>query len=110
MAKTYTDQVYAGTLGTSLSTIATIGANTVFILKGFFISNANANERKAEIQIGQSGSTRRLLPYVKAIGSGESIVVSNLHIPLTAGQLIRARGEVTSDMDYFFWGINEVNS
>ena len=104
MAKTYSDQVYSGTLSTSSTTVATIAAGTTFILKGFMISNANAADKMAELLIDD----KRVLPYVKPIPSGDCLVANNLHIPVATGLLIKAKGEVASDMDYYIWGINEV--
>lgn len=68
MAKTYSDQVYSGTLTTNSDTAATIAASTTFIMKGFCISNANAADKKAELLI----DGKRILPYVKAIPTGDS--------------------------------------
>ncbi len=106
MAKTYTDQVYSGTLTTSSTTIATIAANTTFIMKGFLISNSNAADKKAEILI----DGKRILPYVKAIPTGDCLIRSDLNIPIATGKTIKVKGEVTSDMDYYIWGVNEVTS
>lgn len=106
MAKTYTDQVYSGTLATAGATAATIGASTTFVVKGFCISNANAADKKAELLIDD----KRILPYVKAIPTGDSLIRSDLNIPVTTGKTIKVKGEVASDMDYYIWGVNEVTS
>ena len=106
MAKTYTDQVYSGTLGTSSTTIVTVAANTVFIIKGVVISNANAADKKAEVLIDD----KRILPFVKPIPSGDVLVVNDLNIAVAATKTIKVKGEVASDMDYYIWGINEVGS
>ncbi len=106
MAKTYSDQVYSGTLGTSSTTIVTVAASTVFIIKGIVISNSNAADKKAELLIDD----KRILPFVKEIPSGDSLIICDLNIPVTTGKTIKAKGEVASDMDYYIWGINEVSS
>ncbi|MHC1683408.1 MAG: hypothetical protein AB6733_12070 [Clostridiaceae bacterium] len=106
MAKTYVDQVYSGTLGTSETTITTVGVNTTFIIKGFVISNSNSADKKASLKIDD----KRILPYVKAIPTGDSLIRSDLNIPVTTGKTIKLYGEVASDMDYYIWGVNEVTS
>lgn len=106
MAKTYADQVYSGTLTTGSVTIATIGANTTFVMKGFAISNANAADKKAELLIDD----KRILPYVNAIPTGDTLIRSDLNIPVATTKTIKVKGEVASDMDYYIWGVNEVTS
>jgi hypothetical protein len=106
MAKTYGDQVYGGTLSTVLSAILTAAANTTFILKGFCISNGDTVDRKVELQI----DGKRVVPYIKPIPSGDSLIQCNLNIPITTGKAVSARGEVALLMDYYIWGVNEVNS
>ncbi len=106
MAKTYADQVYSGTLTTNSDTAATIAASTTFIMKGFCISNANAADKKAELLIDD----KRILPYLKAIPTGDSLIRSDLNIPVTTGLTIKVKGEVADDMDYYIWGVNEVTS
>lgn len=106
MAKTYSDQVYPGTLTTSSVTVVTVGADTTFIMKGFVISNANSEDKKAELLIDD----KRILPYVKPIPAGDSLIRSDLNIPITTGKTIKIKGEVADDMDYYIWGVNEVTS
>lgn len=106
MAKTYTDQIYSGTLTTEGATAATVAANTTFIMKGFCISNANSAGKKAELLIDD----KRILPYVKAIPTGDSLIRSDLNIPVATGKTIKVKGEVASDMDYMIWGVNEVTA
>ena len=106
MAKTYSDQVYSGTLTTSSVTVATIAASTTFIMKGFCISNANAADKMAELLIDDI----RILPYVTAIPTGDSLIRSDLNIPVETTKTIKVKGEVASDMDYYIWGVNEVVS
>ena len=106
MAKTYSDQVYSGTLTTSSATVATIAASTTFIMKGFCISNANAADKKAELLIDDI----RILPYVTPIPTGDSLIRSDLNIPVETTKTIKVKGEVASDMDFYIWGVNEVVS
>ncbi len=106
MAKTYSDQVYSGTLTTSSAMAATVAASTTFIMRGFCISNANAADKKAELLIDD----KRILPYSKAIPTGDSLIRSDLNVPVTTGKTIKVKGEVASDMDYYIWGVNEVTS
>lgn len=104
MAKIYADQVYSGTLTTSSVTTATIASSTTFVMKGFAISNANAVDKKAELLIDD----KRILPYVKAIPAGDTLIRSDLNIPVAATKTIKLKGEVSADMDYYIWGVNEV--
>lgn len=106
MAKTYSDQVYSGTLATAEATIDTIAANTTFVMKGFIISNSNASDRKASLKIDD----KRILPYVKPIPTGDALIRSDLNIAIATGKTIKLYGEVASDMDYYIWGVNEVTS
>jgi hypothetical protein len=106
MAKTYSDQVYSGTLTTSSVTVVTVAASTTFIMRGFCISNANAADKKAELLIDDI----RILPYSKAIPMGDALIRSDLNIPVTTGKTIKVKGEVIDDMDYYIWGVNEVTS
>lgn len=106
MAISRSDQVYTGTLTAASATIATIAANTTFIMQGFAISNANAADKKAELLI----DGKRFLPYMKPIPSGEALVRSGINYPVTTGLLIKLKGEVAADMDFFIWGVNEVTS
>lgn len=106
MAITRTDVVYSGTLATGGATILTVAASTTFLMNGFIISNANAAAKKAELLIDD----KRILPYVKSIASGDSIVVNDLNIPVLTTKTIKVKGEVNSDMDYYIWGVNEVTS
>ena len=106
MAVTRTDVVYSGTLATAGATALTVAASTTFLMMGFVISNANAAAKKAELLIDDM----RILPYIKAIGSGDAIVEKGLNIPVLTGKTIKVKGEVASDMDYYIWGVNEVTS
>ncbi|MCM1567737.1 MAG: hypothetical protein FNP40_02525 [Dehalobacter sp. 4CP] len=106
MTKIYSDQVYSGTLTTGSVTVATIAANTTFIMKGFCISNANAADKKAELLIDD----KRILPYIKAIPTGDALIRSDLNIPVATTKTIKVKGEVATDMDYYIWGVNEVTS
>jgi len=106
LAKTYSDQVYSGTLTTSSVTVVTVAASTTFIMKGFVISNANAEGRTAELLIDD----KRILPFVADVDSGDSLIVSDLNIPVATTKTIKVKGEVANDMDYYIWGINEVTS
>jgi len=106
MAITRTDVVYSGTLATGGATVATIAASTTFIMRGFCISNANAADKKAELLIDD----KRILPYVKAIPTGESLIRSDLNIPVATTKTIKVKGEVDTDMDYYIWGILETTA
>lgn len=106
MAKTYADQVYSGTLTTGSVTVATIAASTTFVMKGFAISNANAADKKAELLIDD----KRILPYVKAIPTGDTLIRSDLNVPVATTKTIKVKGEVATDMDFYIWGVNEVTS
>lgn len=104
MAKAYTDRKYAGTLTTTQITIP-IAVGTKFIPAGIIITNANAADKKAEIIWGIT----RLLPYVNSIDSGEFYQAENPLPPLLAGETIKLKGEVASDMDYVIWGLDETD-
>lgn len=103
---TRTDQVYSGTLTTGSVTVATQAANTTFVMKGFAISNANAADKKAELLVDD----KRIIPYLKAIPTGDTLIRSDLNIPVTTTKTIKVKGEVATDMDYYIWGILEVTS
>lgn len=107
MAITRTDVVYSGVLDTSAATI-TIGANTTFVMKGFCFSNSNAADKKVELLI----DSIRIVPYVagSAIPTGDSLIRSDLNIPVLTGKVISVKSEVATDMDYMIWGISEVTS
>ena len=105
MAVTRTDLVYSGTLTTSETTVATIAANTTYIIKGIWISNSNAANKTATIKIDD----KRLVPGTY-IPTKDTLILDNLHIPVVAGKTIKAVGEVATDMDYYIWGIQEVSS
>ncbi|UZQ50611.1 hypothetical protein [Clostridium kluyveri] len=105
MDKTYSDQIYSGTLATTSTTIATIAANTTFIMKGFIISNANTADKKAELLVNNI----RILPFVKAIPTGDCLKVP-MDMPVLSGQTIKLKGEIETDMDYYIWGVNEVTT
>ena len=106
MAITRTDVVYSGTLTTSSVTVVTVAANTTFVMQGFAISNANAADKKAELLIDD----KRILSYVTAIPTGDTLIRTGLNIPVATTKTIKVKGEVASDMDYYIWGINEVSS
>jgi hypothetical protein len=106
MAIVRADKIYSGTLTTTEVTIDTIGTNTTFVMKGFIISNSNAADKKASLKIDGI----RILPYVKAIPTGDSLIRSDLEIPVVSGKTLKLYGEVASDMDYYIWGVNEVTS
>src|SRR5690348_1631103 len=97
---TRSDRVYSGTLTAGSVTIATIAANTTFIMRGFAISNANAADKKAELLIDD----KRMLPYSKPIPTGETLITNELNYPVTTGLTLKVKGEVATDMDYFIWG------
>lgn len=107
MPKTYSDQVYSGTLGTVEATLATIAANTTFILKGIIISNSNAADKYANIKIDD----KRIVPN-KVVPTKNSIIITfpDGGLPIAAGKTIKGTGEVAADMDYYIWGVNEVTS
>jgi hypothetical protein len=103
---TRSDKVYSGTLTTSSVTVVTAAADTTFVMKGFWISNADSEGRKAEFLIDD----KRLLPYVEDIESGDCIIRDQLCIPVTTGKTIKVKGEVADDMDYYIWGVEEDDS
>lgn len=105
MIITRSDHIFSGTLGTNATT-ETVAANTTFVMKGFCFSNANAADKKAELLI----DGKRIVPYSKAIPAGDSLIRSDLNIPVTTGKIISVKGEVANDMDYYIWGTNEVTS
>lgn len=106
MAKTYSDQTYSGTLGTAEATLATIAANTTFIMKGIIISNSNAADKFANLKIDD----KRIVPN-KAVPTKNSIIITfDGGLPIGAGKTIKATGEVANDIDYYIWGVNEVTS
>lgn len=106
MAKTYSDQIYSGTLATAETTIDTIAANTTFVMKGFIISNSNSADKKASLKIDGI----RILPYVKPIPTGDALICSDLNIAVATGKTLKLYAEVAADMDYYIWGVNEVTS
>ena len=105
MAVTRTDVVYSGTLTTSEATVVTVASNTAFIIKGFWISNSNAESKYAILKIDD----KRFVPscYVPA---KDALIQDNLHIPVLATKTIKVTGEVATDMDYYIWGVQEVTS
>lgn len=105
MAITRTDVVYSGTLSNTEATILTVAASTTYIIKGFWISNANAANKTASLKIDD----KRLVAGL-TIPTKDTVIEDNLHIPVLAGKTIKAAGEVASDMDYYIWGIQEVTS
>lgn len=106
MAVTRTDVVYSGTLATGGATVVTVAASTAYIINGIIISNANAAGQLAEVLVDD----KRIIPYVKAIPTGEAIILTNLNIPVLATKTIKVKGAVNSDMDYYIWGVQEVTS
>jgi hypothetical protein len=105
MGKTYTDQVYSGTLTTAETTIATVAANTTFIIKGFWISNSNGADKYANLKIDDKRFvTNRPVP------AKDTLIQDNLNIPVANGKTLKATGEVDTDLDYYIWGVNEVNT
>lgn len=105
MAKTYTDQVYSGTLTTGEVTVATIASNTTFIIKGFWISNSNAADKKATLKIDD-----KRFVATRPVPTLDTLVQDNLNIPVATGKTIKVTGEVATDMDYYIWGVNEVTA
>lgn len=107
MAKTYTDQVYSGTLATSEATIATIAANTTFIMKGIIISNSSAEDKYANIKVDD----KRVVPN-KPIPANNSILITfpDGGLPIATGKTIKGTGEIDNDLDYYVWGVNEVTA
>lgn len=105
MAVTRADKVYSGTLSGVEDTVATIAASTTFIMKGFFISNANAADKYFTFKVNGIR-----LATTKAVPLKDSIVVDNLNLPVLTGQTIKITGEVAADMDYYVWGVEEVTS
>ena len=105
MAVTRTDLVYSGTLTTDEITVVTIATNTIFIIKGIWISNSNAYSKVASVKIDD----KRLMPTT-AIPAYDALILDNLHIPVMPGKAIKVKGEVAVDMDYYIWGIQEVMS
>ena len=105
--KTYTDQVYSGTLAAAEATIATIAENTTFIMKGILISNSNAADKFANIKVDD----KRIVPN-KAVPTKNSILITfpDGGLPIPTGKTIKATGEVANDLDYYIWGVNEVTS
>ena len=102
---TRTDLVYSGTLDTTPTGVVMVAAGTTFIMKGFWISNSNAADKYAVLLIDNN----RLVPSTP-VPTRDTIIQDNLHIPVTAGKTIMVVGEVTDDMDYYIWGIQEVVS
>lgn len=105
MAKTYSDQVYSGTLSTSETTIATIASNTTFILNGFWISNANVSNQNFTLKLND-----KRFAINSVIPTKDTLIEQKLSIPILTTQTIKLTGSVDSDMDYYIWGVNEVTS
>ena len=103
----YTDQVYSGTLTTSEATIATIAANTTFIMKGLIISNSNAEDKYTNIKVDD----KRIVPD-KAVPTKNSLLITlpDGGLPVATGKTIKGTGEVADDIDYYIWGVNEVTA
>lgn len=113
MAKTYSDQVYKGRLPNGIGkVVTTVAANTTFILKGFFIVNLESTDRAAALNLDEDIP---LLALMKPIPSGETLIRSNLNIPILTDGTIRVCGATDSTkadllMYYYIWGVNEVDS
>ena len=105
MAVTRTDIVYSGTLGTSESTVVTVAANTTFIIKGFWVSNANAADKHFTLKIDD-----KRLAVQRPVPTKDTLIQDNLHIPVVATKTIKVTGEVATDMDYYLWGVLETTS
>lgn len=105
MAITRTDKVYSGTLATDEAIVATIAANTTFIMKGFWISNANAADKYAILKIDDKRFVSSRPVPIK-----DTLIQDNLNIPVVAGKTIKVTGEVANDLDYYIWGVEEVTS
>lgn len=105
MAVTRTDVVYSGTLTTSEVTVVTVASNTAFIIKGFWVSNANAANKYFTLKIDD-----KRLAVQRAVPTKDTLIQDNLHIPVLATKTIKVTGEVASDMDYYIWGVQEVTS
>ena len=105
MAITRTDKVYSGTLTTDETTVATIAANTNFIIKVFWISNSNAADKYAILKIDD----KRFVAS-RPVPTKDTLIQDNLNIPVTAGKTIKVTGEVANDLDYYIWGVEEVTS
>ena len=106
MGKSYADLVYQGTLTTDEVTITTIPDSSIFIMKGFFVSNNNNEDKAFTLKIGEN--TR--LASQHAVKANDTTIRDNLHIPLSAGSIISISGEVGNDLDYYIWGVMEVES
>lgn len=105
MAVTRSDKVYSGTLSGSEDTVATIAASTTFIMKGFVISNANAVSKYFTFKVNDIR-----IAVQRSVPSKDSIIITDLNIPVLTTQTIKVTGEVATDMDYYIWGIEEVTS
>jgi len=106
LPKSYSDKVYQGTLTTVEALIDTIPDNTVFIMKGFFVSNNNPDDKAFTLRIGDG--TR--LAANHPVKGNDTTIRDNLHIPLSAGSIINISGEVGNDLDYYIWGVMEVEA
>jgi hypothetical protein len=102
---TRSDVVYSGTLNTVEATVATIAANTTFVMKGFWISNSNAADKYAILKIDDKKFAASI-----PVPTKDTLIQDNLNIPVTTGKTIKVTGEVNADMDYYIWGVNEVTS
>lgn len=102
---TRSDVVYSGTLSTVEATIVTVAANTTFIMKGFWISNSNADDKYAILKIDD----KRFVAS-RPVPTKDTLIQDNLNIPVTTGKTIKVTGEVDADMDYYIWGVSEVTS
>ena len=105
MAITRTDQVYSGTLATTEATVVTVAASTAFIMKGFWVSNANAADKYFTLKIDD-----KRLAVTRAVPTKDTLIQDNLSIPVLATKTIKITGEVATDMDFYIWGVNEVTS
>lgn len=105
MAVTRTDVVYSGTLATTEATVVTVATSTAFIIKGFWVSNANASAKHFTLKIDD-----KRLAIQRPVPTKDTLIQDNLHIPVLATKTIKVTGEVATDMDYYIWGVQEVTS
>lgn len=99
------DLVYSGTLSEQEEILFTVPDNTTFIVKGIWISNSNADYKTASIKI----DGKRFIPDTP-IPAKNSLILDNLHIPIKPNIVVKGIAEVNEDLDYYIWGIKEVNS
>lgn len=103
MSKIYVDQSYQGTLTTEETVVTIIPDGATFIIKGFFVSNNNAEYKAFTMKIGNH--TR--LAANHPVRGNDTTIRDNLHIPLQSGAKIIVSSEIDEDMDYYIWGVME---